>query len=307
MAVLKTNIWTLLKEYLLVTIGITIYVTGWVVFLIPNNLIGGGVTGISSIIQYATGGAIKMGYTYFILNAILILTSIIILGTAFGWKTIYAILFASFGLNILQNIIPQEIINILSVQNGKLLCTIMGGITAGLGIGISISQGGSTGGTDIIALIVNKYRNISPGRMILLIDFFVILSSLLVPSYTQDGELVSFADKFTNVVYGLILVTINSYVIDLYLSGAKQSMQLFILSKKYSEIADALTKELHRGVTVLDGKGWYTQQTTHMLMVIIRKTDLNLILRYIKTIDPNAFLSVSSVTGVIQLKKVKNR
>ncbi|MGP1621236.1 MAG: YitT family protein [Candidatus Cryptobacteroides sp.] len=298
MAVLKTNIWTLLKEYLLVTIGITIYVTGWVVFLIPNNLIGGGVTGISSIIQYATGGAIKMGYTYFILNAILILTSIIILGTAFGWKTIYAILFASFGLNILQNIIPQEIINILSVQNGKLLCTIMGGITAGLGIGISISQGGSTGGTDIIALIVNKYRNISPGRMILLIDFFVILSSLLVPSYTQDGELVSFADKFTNVVYGLILVTINSYVIDLYLSGAKQSMQLFILSKKYSEIADALTKELHRGVTVLDGKGWYTQQTTHMLMVIIRKTDLNLILRYIKTIDPNAFLSVSSVTGV---------
>ena len=298
MAVLKTNIWTLLKEYLLVTIGITIYVTGWVVFLIPNNLIGGGVTGISSIIQYATGGAIKMGYTYFILNAILILTSIIILGTAFGWKTIYAILFASFGLNILQNIIPQEIINILSVQNGKLLCTIMGGITAGLGIGISISQGGSTGGTDIIALIVNKYRNISPGRMILLIDFFVILSSLLVPSYTQDGELVSFADKFTNVVYGLILVTINSYVIDLYLSGAKQSMQLFILSKKYSEIADALTKELHRGVTVLDGKGWYTQQTTHMLMVIIRKTDLNLILRYIKTIDPNAFLYVSSVTGV---------
>ena len=298
MAVLKTNIWTLLKEYLLVTIGITIYVTGWVVFLIPNNLIGGGVTGIRSIIQYATGGAIKMGYTYFILNAILILTSIIILGTAFGWKTIYAILFASFGLNILQNIIPQEIINILSVQNGKLLCTIMGGITAGLGIGISISQGGSTGGTDIIALIVNKYRNISPGRMILLIDFFVILSSLLVPSYTQDGELVSFADKFTNVVYGLILVTINSYVIDLYLSGAKQSMQLFILSKKYSEIADALTKELHRGVTVLDGKGWYTQQTTHMLMVIIRKTDLNLILRYIKTIDPNAFLSVSSVTGV---------
>ena len=163
---------------------------------------------------------------------------------------------------------------------------------------MSMSQGGSTGGTDIIALIVNKYRNISPGRIILWIDAVIILSSLAVPSYTATGELVPFAEKITTVVYGLILITVNGYVIDLYLSGTKQSVQLFIMSRKYEEIADAITKDIHRGVTVLPAVGWYTKKENHVLMVVARKTDLNFLLKYIKTIDNDAFLSVSSVSGV---------
>lgn len=292
----QKTFWTLLKEYVILTLGILIYVCGWVIFLIPNNLIGGGLTGVCSIIQYAVG--IKMGYSYFVLNAILLATAFLILGTSFGGKTIYAIILASAGLNVFQGLIPPAIIDTLAVQNGKLMATIMGGIMAGLGIGMSISQGGSTGGTDIIALIVNKYRNISPGRMILSMDAVIIMSSLVVPSYTSAGELVPIADKVTTVVYGLILITINGYVIDLYLSGARQSVQLFILSKKYEQIADAITSEMHRGVTVLPAVGWYTKKESHVLMVITRKADLNFLLKFIKVIDNDAFLSVSSVTGV---------
>jgi len=299
----------------MVTLGILIYTTAWSLFLIPNNLIGGGVSGISSMIQYATHGAVQMGYSYFILNAILVIAAMVVLGMGFGAKTIYAIILASVALRFIPGVIPAAIIKTLAIDNGKLLSVLMGGLLAGIGIGMSISNGGSTGGTDIIALIYTKYHNVSPGKVILFLDFIIIGSSLLVPSFvTQlDPETglavldsagnpvmfkMPFAEKITTVLYGLILVTVNSYVLDMYISGSQQSVQLFILSKNYVEIADAITQDLHRGVTVLDGHGWYTKQETKVLMVLTRKTDLNLLLRYIKQLDSHAFLSVSSVNGV---------
>lgn len=285
-----------LKEYILITVGILSYVLGWTLFLVPNNMIGGGVTGIASIIQYATG--IKIGYTYFVINILLLVAALIILGKSFGAKTVYAIIIASVGLNLFQQIIPKDIIQTLALDNGKLMCTIMGGLFAGVGIGMTMSQGGSTGGTDIIALIVNKYRNVSPGRMILSMDVVIILSSLLVPSFTPSGEVLPFTEKITTVVYGLLLITVCSFAIDLYVSGSRQSVQLFILSSKYKEIADTITRDFHRGVTALDGKGWFTQHEVQVLMVLTRKSDLKLLLKTVKSIDPDAFLSVSSVTGV---------
>ena len=297
-SLLPKNPWRSVREWLTITVGISLYVLAWAVFLVPNNLVGGGVTGVASILQYATHGAIKIGYTYFVVNAVLLVAALFIMGSGFGAKTIFAIIFASVGLNVFQDIIPEQIIRTLALENGKLMSTIMGGMMAGLGIGMSMSAGGSTGGTDIIALIVSKYRNVSPGRMIVAMDFVIILSSFFIPSYTADGELVGWADKFTTVIYGLMLVTINGQVVDMYLSGSRQSVQLFILSQEYEKIADALTQELHKGVTVLPAKGWYTQNESHVLMVISRKHDLNLMLRYIKMIDPQAFLSVSSATGV---------
>ena len=315
MPTLKKSPLTHIKEWTMVTAGILIYVLGWSLFLIPNNLVGGGVSGISSMIQYATQGTIQMGYSYLVINAILIIAAVVVLGMGFGAKTIYAIILASVALRFLPDMIPDSIVNTLALQNGKLMSVIMGGIMAGIGIGMSISNGGSTGGTDIIALIYTRYHNVSPGQVILFLDFIIITSSLIVPSYVTDIDpatgaallgadgkplmhLMPFADKVTTVVYGLILVTVNSHVLDMYISGSQQSVQLFILSQEYEKIADAITKELHRGVTVLDGKGWYTKQDTKVLMVITRKTDLNLLLRHIKQIDSKAFLSVSSVNGV---------
>ena len=293
-----TKILLTVKEYFLVAVGILMYVLGWVVFLIPNNLVGGGVTGVASIVQYATGGVIKIGYTYLAVNALLLIAALFVLGKSFGFKTVVAIVLASVGLNVLQDVMPQEIIQTLAIDNGKLMCVIIGGILSGVGIGLTMSQGGSTGGTDIIALIVNKYRNVSPGRMLLSMDVVIILSSLLVPSYTVSGDLVPFTDKIINVVYGLILIGVSSAVLDIYIAGAHQSVQLFILSKKYEEIADTITGTLHRGVTALEGQGWYTKNGTKVLMVLTRKSDLKILLKTIKAIDPNAFLSVSSVTGV---------
>ena len=315
MSVLKKTVFTHIKEWVLITLGILIYVTGWAIFLIPNNLIGGGVSGISSMIQYATGGTIQMGYSYFVINAILVVVAMLVLGMGFGAKTIYAIILASVALRFLPDMIPVTIIKTLAIDNGKLLSVLMGGVMAGIGIGMSISTGGSTGGTDIIALIYTKYHNVSPGKVILVMDFIIIGSSLLIPSFVNQLDPVTglpvldaagnpitskmpFAEKITTVLYGLILCTVNSYVLDMYISGSQQSVQLFILSKEYDKIADAITHEMHRGVTVLDGKGWYSQQDTKVLMVLTRKSDLNLMLRYIKQLDSTAFLSVSSVNGV---------
>lgn len=294
--ILKSSVATLVKEYAFVTLGVVSYALGWSIFLLPNNLIGGGVSGFASILFYATG--LPMGVTYFILNVLLLLIGTKILGTGFGGKTIYAIFMTSLMLSLMPKIIPADFIHEFALSNGKLICTFLGGIIAGFGIGLSISQGGSTGGTDIVALVWCKFYSASPGRVILIIDVGIILSSLLFPSYTEAGELLPFSEKLAVVVYGLIQVTVSGYAIDLYLSGSKQSVQAFIFTKKVNEMADAIAFDMKRGVTVIPAKGWYSKEDKNVLMVVTRKTDLNLLLRYVKTIDPDAFLSVSSVMGV---------
>ena len=294
--ILKRSIGTILKEYGMITVGVVSYALGWTIFLLPNNLIGGGVSGFASILYYATG--LSMGVTYFIINILLLIIGTRILGTGFGGKTIYAIIMTSVMLSIMPKIIPSDFIHEFALSNGKIICTFLGGIIAGFGIGLSISQGGSTGGTDIIALLWCRFHPASPGRVILIIDVGIIISSLLFPSYTETGELLSFADKLAVVVYGLIQVTVSGYAIDLYLSGSKQSVQAFIFTKKVSEMADAIAFDMKRGVTVIPAKGWYSKEERQVLMVVTRKTDLNLLLRYVKNIDPDAFLSVSTVMGV---------
>ena len=295
-AVLKSSFATILKEYALITLGVVSYALGWTLFLLPNNLIGGGVSGFASIVYYATG--IQMGVTYLVINIVLLLIGTKILGTGFGGKTIYAIVMTSVMLAVMPKLIPADFIHEFALSNGKLICTFLGGIIAGVGIGLSISQDGSTGGTDIVALIWCRYHAASPGRVILIIDVGIILSSLLFPSYTDGGELLPFADKLAVVVCGLIQVTVSGYAIDLYLSGSKQSVQAFIFTKKVEQMADAIAFDMKRGVTILPAKGWYSKEDKQVLMVVTRKTDLNLLLRYVKTIDPEAFLSVSSVMGV---------
>ena len=292
----KHSLASLIKDYALVTVGVISYAIGWSVFLLPNNLVGGGVSGFASILMYATG--IPMGVTYFVLNVLLLIIGTKILGTGFGGKTIYAIVMTSIMLSVMPTLIPEDFIHEFALSNGKLICTLLGGIITGFGIGLSISRGGSTGGTDIVALIWCKFKPASPGRVILIIDVGIILSSLLFPSYTETGELLSFSDKLAVVLYGLIQVTVSGYAIDLYISGSKQSVQAFIFTKKVDEMADAIAFDMKRGVTVIPAKGWFSKEEKQVLMVVTRKTDLNLLLRYVKSIDTDAFLSVSSVMGV---------
>ena len=153
-------------------------------------------------------------------------------------------------------------------------------------MGIVFSQGGSTGGTDIIAMIINKYRNISPGKVILYADVLIISSSFLI------------FKSIEKIVYGYVTMAITAYTIDLILTGTKRTVQLFIFSKMHELIADRVASEMNRGITVIDGTGWYTKTNSKILMVLVKKQESNMLLRMIKEIDPEAFVSVNSVMGV---------
>ena len=291
-----------LKAYVIITLGLLLYTLGWIVFLIPNNMVGGGVTGISAILLYAFN--IPVGASFFVINLILLLIALKVLGKGFGMKTVYAIIIASLFYEVVPPLIPDVFIQEIAISNGKLLCAIFGGVCAGLGIGISFSQGGSTGGTDIVALMIVKYKNISAGRVILLLDIFIIASSLLLPPneiVDANGAVIgveTWGERFATILYGYILIGACSYSVDMFISGSKQSSQIFIFSKKYAELADAITTQTGRGVTLIDGEGWYTKQKSKIVMVIMRKDDLSLLYKMVREIDRDAFLSVGNVSGV---------
>lgn len=284
------KIFETVKSYAIITIGLVFYALSWTVFIIPHHLVGGGVTGISAVIQYCTG--FHVSYSFFLINAVLLLIALKVLGPAFGVKTVYAMVVTTLLLRFTPMLIPEEFIRIISIENGKLLSVILGGCLSALGISLTFSQGGSSGGTDIIALMINKYRAISPGRILLILDIFIIGSSLIVPT---DG---SWGERFANLVYGYVMAGVFSYTLDLFVSGSKQSVQILIFSKNYEKIADRITHDVHRGVTALNGQGWYTKSESTILVVIARKHELKFLLNLIKEEDPQAFLSVGSVTGV---------
>ncbi len=278
------------KSYAIITLGLILYVLAWVVFIIPHQLVGGGVTGISAVIQYCTG--FNVSYSFFIINAVLLLIALKILGPAFGVKTIYAMVVTTLLLRFMPMLIPEEFIKIIALDNGKLLSVMIGGTLSALGISLTFSQGGSSGGTDIIALMITKYRAISPGKILLILDIFIIGSSLIVPT---EG---SWGTRVANLVYGYVMAGVFSVALDLFVSGSKQSVQIFIFSKNFEKIADRITSDIHRGVTALDGKGWYTKDSSTVLVVVARKQELKLLLNVIKEEDPQAFISVASVSGV---------
>ena len=266
------------KAHLIITLGLFINALGWTAFLIPAQITGGGITGVSTLIFYGTG--FPLGISYLIINAVLIAFAIKILGKGFVVKTIFSVGMLSLLFSLLQQLITKPIIN------DAFLSTVLGGILGGAGVGIVFTQGGSTGGTDIIAMIINKYRNISPGRIILYLDVFIIASSYFI------------FGSIEKIVYGYVAMGITSYTIDLLFTGSKQSVQIFIFSKSYDLIADRIGKEVQRGVTIIDGKGWYTGEQTKVLLVMVKKPEASQIFRIIKEVDRDAFMSVTNVMGV---------
>lgn len=286
----KLSIQTILgefKTYLFMAIGLSLYTLGWTAFLLPANIVSGGVSGIGALIYYATGGAaeggFKIAYSYLIINAFLLYLGIKVLGGGFGLRTMIGI-----GMTTLFFWLGQELVTSspLKLPDERLLATIIGGGLCGVGLGFVFTQGGSSGGTDIIAMIVNKYRNISIGRVILLCDVVIIGSSYFV------------LKDFTSVVYGYISVGVVSFTIDLVLQGTRQSVQMFIISKNYEAIADRLSNEIQRGVTVLNAQGWYSKEEQKMVMVLVRKFETNQVYKICKQEDPHSFISVVNAMGV---------
>ena len=296
----KRDFWTGLKEYVIIALGLLVYVMAWCIFLIPNNMVGGGVSGMGAIIQYATGFPIS--YTYFIVNIVLLAIALKVLGKSFGAKTVFAVIVTTVLFRIIPEIIPGEFVDQIAHENGKLTCALFGGALSGIGIAITFTQGGSSGGTDIIALIINKYRSISPGSIIVSLDILIMSSTLLIPSAG------TFSTRLATVIYGFVTSAVFSYTLDLFLNGNKQCVQIMIFSHKYAEIADAITKEAHRGVTAIHSEGWYTHTESEIVTVIARKQESSQILKIVKKVDDTAFVSVNNVSGVFgkgfeQIKK----
>jgi len=269
---------SLLLDYISISFGMTIYVFSWVLFIIPAQITGGGISGLSVVIFYSTGFPIAI--SYIIINAFLLLIAVKYLGASFGIKTIYSIILTTVLFWITPGLIKEPIIK------DAFLATLIGAIVGGSGIGIIFSRGGSSGGTDIIAMLINRKRNISPGRILMYCDIIIIGSSFFVFHSPEK------------LVYGYILMIAETYTIDAFLNGYKASAQLFIFSKRYEEIANFINKSPGRGVTILEGTGWYSKKNIKVIMTIVRRRESSVIFRKIKELDPNAFISMGSVTGV---------
>lgn len=267
-----------IRSYTVMVIGLALYSFGITAFLIPLKIAAGGVTGISMLVFYATG--FGTGYTYFIINIFLVILAIKVLGASFGLKTIFSMTIITIMLTLMQAYFTKPILN------DMFLSAVLSGILGGVGIGLIFNEGGSTGGTDIVAMIINKYRNISPGRIIMYCDVIIIASSYLV------------LESVEKLVYGYVSMWVVAYSIDAFLTGAQQSVQLFIVSEKYEQIADFINLESRRGLTIFDGTGWYTRQNVKVIMTVVRKRESPEIFRKIKELDPNAFISLNSVMGV---------
>ena len=274
----QLKIKTTLSDYIIIALGITLHVLSWSLFLIPAKITGGGITGLSVLGYYSM--KIPISITYLAINSILVIIAIRTLGASFGIKTIFSMLVASILFSFTPGLIEKPIVD------DTFLSAILGGILGGIGVGIIFTRGGSGGGTDIIAMIVNKYRNISPGRVIMYCDVLIIASGYLV---FQSPE---------KLVYGYVLMWVTTYTVDAFLSGNKASAQIFIFSRKYEDIADFINSNVIRGVTIIDGTGWYTKENIKIVMTVIRKRETSRVFRKVKEIDPEAFISMGSVMGV---------
>ena len=278
---MKLNkVMSVLWDYFLMTVGSVIVCMAWTSFVIPNGVASGGLTGLCTIIQYGTG--IPIGWTYPALNVILLLLGFLALGKGFGIKTIYVIALTSLLFDILPQFPQLEV-----MMDEKLLVALVGGLMEAVGIGLVLQRGGSTGGTDIIAMMINKYWPVSPGKVYLYTDIFIISSVLLVP----DKGLV-------DMIYAYVMMLGFSFGVDYVLLGNKSSIQILIFSSKYQEIADHMINNVQRGVTALESVGWYSQVESKVLLVIARKNQMNEIVNEVKNIDKKAFISVSTTMSV---------
>ena len=302
----KATIGTTVKEYTLMALGMFLYSFGWICCILPANAAGGGATGLSLLIYHITGGAISIGTMVLIINAILLIIAGFIVGWNFGIKTIYCVVVMSVIMHFLQvwfttpdgwvaqiitvrdalTVPAGTIIDLFNLQN-RLLSAILGGICSGVGVALCFQQGGSTGGSDIVVMIVNKFYTISYGKFIRYTDGVIISSAIFLPDVGIDG-----------VIYGFVMVAVFSYTVDMILSGNQQSSQIFIVCKDYQAMADAINNEAKRGATVIDSMGWYSKDNSKIVMCVCRKRDLAMVLKVVRNVDPEAFITIGSVMGV---------
>ena len=299
-------IWQEAKDYIWISLGLMLYTFGWTVFLLPYEIVTGGVTGLSAIIFYAT--RIPIEYSYFVINFSLLVVALKILGFKFMMKTIYAIFFLSFLLWGAQKLMTGpdgEFYQVLG-PGQEFMSLIIGCVITGTSLAIVFLHNGSTGGTDIIAAVVNKFHDFSLGTVLIGVDLCIIGSCLFIPQFGEELQ------RCYKVVFGLCTMFVECFTLDYVMNSRRESVQFMIFSREHDKIARAITKNTDHTLTILDGHGWYTGTEMKVICLLAKKNESVLIFRLIKMIDPRAFVSQSSVIGVYgegfdQIKvKVKN-
>lgn len=278
-----------LKDYLVILLGVSLYTVGFTGFILPNKIVTGGMAGIASIIKYIT--EFEIWKTSLIANVVLLIVAVLLKAAnrSFVIRTIVGVGLLTFVFRFGEQIIQPYFTQHPPISD-VFLSTIMGGILAGTGLGLVYSVNGSTGGTDIIGVLFTKFLRISLARILLIVDVLIVASSYFILSSTEE--------TLEKTVLGLILLPMMWHMVDMVLNGARQSVQLFIFSKQYEEIATHINTEIKRGCTVVDGTGWYSQTPQKVIIVIARRTEATSIFRLVDRIDPEAFVTKANVVGV---------
>ena len=270
------------KDMVFITIGILLYSIGYSAYILPEKVVMGGVAGAAALIYYATG--IPAGTSILVLNVTMLVIAFSALTKQFFWRTIVGVGIMSTFISILQPFFAAY--PIMTPGDDKFMHVLIGGLLGGAGLGIVFSHNGSTGGTDIITMLLNKYFRVSFGRAIQLVDCTIIASSYFL------------FHSIETIVYGIVFTLVASIVCDYIVNGTRQTVQFLIISKHYKEIADAINHSMHRGVTLVDGKGWYSQNSVEMLIVLTRKYESQDVFKLINAIDPDALVSQTFCHGV---------
>ena len=268
-----------LKDYVMIFAGLILYAFGLTGFLLPNKIVTGGLAGITVLIKSATD--IPLWVSYVSINAVLLIVAWKIVGKSFVIKTVISVAAVTFLLRFGELYITKAVI-----QADPLLSSIIGAILCGAGLGLVYSVNGSTGGTDIIGAVVTKYRHVSMGRVLLIVDILIVGSSFFLFKSVEK------------IAIGLIVMAVMYYAVDVVISGMRQSVQFFIFTSKYEEVADHIAAEVKRGCTIVDGMGWYSKKPQKIIVVLARKNESTSIFRLVKSIDQNAFVTQANVVGV---------
>ncbi len=281
------------KDYLFIVLGILIYGIAFTAFILPHGIVIGGVSGVATLVYFATNGVIPVAVSQYGCNLILLALAFRIVGRTFVLRTIFGATVASLFIGIFESFfmgLGHPLIEDISMS------AVLGAILCGVSVGIVFIHNGSTGGTDIVAAMVSKVSNVSIGRTMIFVDMIIVTSSLLLP---YDGTLAERLNaRVPLVVYGLVMTFIIAYMADMIINTNRQATQFIIFSHKWAEIADRINSEARRGVTVLDGEGWYSKQKVKVLMVWCRKIESVTIFRIVKSMDDNAIITQTKVNGV---------
>ncbi len=282
----KKEIWSFIRDIVLINVGMAVYDIGWAVFLLPYRITTGGLSGLSAIVQYATG--FPMQDTILLANIVLLIFAWWQLGTRFALKTAYAVVVLTLYLQIGQTLMTDtsgKLIQVLGENQDSMAC-VLGAVLNGLGIALVFISGGSTGGWDIVAAITNKYRNVSLGRVMLYLDFLVIGSCWFV------------FNDWRMVVFGFVTLVIYTYTLDAVMNSNRQDIQITIYTKKHVEIGEEVRAKTGHTLTLLYGEGGYTHDKMNIVVVIVHKREAIKVLRAIRLIDPDAFVTQHRVEGV---------